>query len=156
MNKYLSFSVKNQSYLFDIKDVNSIVEKEFHEIRKIPDTPEYFVGVTQLREKTIGIIDCNYLFNNTKTETDKKIKVIIVYSESEELYGIIVHDVNGVIEIPEDSSIKQDAISKELNQYVVGIYQKGEEIQLIIDVNLLINFKKINVSYVKKQEGELS
>lgn len=141
MNKYLSFEIKNQLYLFDIEDVNSIIEKHPDEISRVPDTPKYFLGITQLREKTISVIDSNLFLNKEKVGTNGDLSIIIINQESDKLYGIAVDRVLGVLEIPKDSLAKKDSIFDKINPYIKGVYQDKENIQLIIDVKY---FNRLN------------
>jgi purine-binding chemotaxis protein CheW len=147
MKQYLSFNVGDDFFLISIDQVNSIIKKEPKEIRPLPDAPKFFLGLTQLRESTIGILSAAVLFGKEFTQEDE-MDVVIIKTESDQLYGIIVDTVQGVLTIDPSELQANDMMSK-LNKYVLNIYRDGDSLYLVIDANRLVEIK--NVKEIKDE-----
>ena len=145
MKQYLSFGVDSELYMLSISQVHSIIKKAASEIRSLPDAPPFFLGLTQLRETTIGILSASVLFNKHSSDKEE-LDVIIIKTDNEELYGIVVDIVYGVKTIEPDDLQSNDMMSQ-LNQYVLNVYQNGDELNLVIDANRLIEIKNVKEVY---------
>lgn len=151
MEKYLIFTVGDDSYMFNIKGVHSIVKKKVGEIRSLPESPDYFLGLTQLREKTIGVISASKLFEK-KVESTEEYEVIIVNGEDEDIYGITVDSVIGVKNIEDVQDIANNLLSSQVSKYIDKVYHEEGEIYLILNLQKLLDFK--NLKEITNDEKE--
>ena len=145
MNQYLSFDINSKLYLFNISQVHSIIKKQVNDIRPLPESPPFFVGLTQLRESTIGVMCASALFDNKRLTVKDEYDVIIVKTSNEELYGIIVDIVHGVKNI-EPEQLTENTMMGQLNPYILKVYNDSENLHLLVDVNRLVeikNFKEV-------------
>lgn len=140
MSQHLLFEIKSNYFTFPIQDVNSIITKQSHDIRHVPDMPSFIQGLSQLREKTIAIIDLSKLFFNKENKDQEKTIVIINYKNDQ--FGVIIDKIHNIKDI-QDEEIKQTFFVDEYNKYLSGIYNDDENMWLIINVDALIDIKKI-------------
>jgi len=140
MGQHLLFEINSNHFTFVVKDVNSIITKKSSEIRHVPDMPSFIKGLTQLREKTIAIIDLSNLFFSKKNESQEYTIIIINYKN--DLFGIIVDKVHNIKNI-EDTEIQDSFFVKDFNKYIRGVYNEGETMWLIIDIEILMSIRKM-------------
>lgn len=140
MSQHLLFEINSNYFTFPVQDVNSIITKQSQDIRHVPDMPKFIEGLTQLREKTIEIIDLSKLFFNKENKDQEKIIVIINYKNDQ--FGIVIDKVHNIKNI-EDKEIRQTVFVNEYNKYLSGIYTENENMWLVINIDALIDIKKI-------------
>jgi purine-binding chemotaxis protein CheW len=98
--KYLIFSIAGEKYGIDILKVKEIIG--VINITKVPGTPEYIMGVINLRGKIIPTIDLRMKIGFEYREYDDRTCIIIVEIEGI-MVGVIVDRVEEVINIEEDN-----------------------------------------------------
>lgn len=149
MKQYLSFNVGTELFLINIEQVNSIIKKESKDVVPLPEAPKFFLGLSQLREKTIGILSAAILFDKEFTQKEE-LDVVIVKTQSDELYGVVVDAINGVINV-EPSELQTNDMMSKLNQYVLNVYRDENGLYLVIDANRLVEIKNVKgVEYEDK------
>src|SRR5476649_1859546 len=75
-DKYLIFSIGEQSYGIDIKYVIEIIGIE--PITEVPELPDYVKGVINLRGKIIPVMDVRLKFKKEEKEYDDRTYIIVV------------------------------------------------------------------------------
>lgn len=142
----LSFVVNDNHYMFDISDVNSIIELETASVKPMPDSPDFLLGITQHRNRAIGVLSAAVLFGQSQSINTTFKSIVIV--KGEEQYAVVVDEVQGVRSI-EDTSI-QHSVAADVNPYASSVFNDGETLYLIIDVTQLIDFKNIGGTHVQE------
>ena len=98
----LTFSLNEEWYGVDIENVVEV--RECPRIFNIPHTPDYVVGVVNLRGEILSVIDIRKLLGLPTTPSDDQ-KHIVVVERNHVRVGIMVDRASGVVSIP-DSAIK--------------------------------------------------
>lgn len=93
----VSFTLANEEFGIDIALVEEI-NRPTH-ITRVPNAPEFVVGVINLRGKVIPIIDLRKRFGMQSVEMDKSTRIIVVEVKSKTV-GFIVDSVREVRRIP--------------------------------------------------------
>ncbi|MDN7023885.1 chemotaxis protein CheW [Methanoculleus sp. FWC-SCC1] len=122
----VEFEIGSARYALDIQIAREIVE--MIPITRVPRAPAYIAGIINLRGEITNIIDLKTLLGLESRGESEVQKIIVLVSEAANgsNVGIIVDDVNSVIQVPE-TDIEQidDAVSNEA--YVKGIIKIGEQ-----------------------------
>lgn len=95
--KILTFEVDGVFYAFEILSVTDIIE--IPEITPIPKTPDYLLGVINLRGKVVPVMDFRKRLGLSDTEYTRKSCIIVVEINSMQI-GILVdcvYDVENVV-----------------------------------------------------------
>lgn len=142
MSKYISFSIFDKLYLMDVNDVHSIIKKKKEEIKSIPEAPDYFLGVTELRDKIIGIISGNMIFDLKKRKDKIDEYYIIIIKYNKELFGLVVDEILDIKQIDENN-LQSNFVINQLNTYSSSVYNDGQKLYLVIDVERMIESKNI-------------
>ena len=145
-NKFLSFKIGDESYGIEIKSIIEIVELQ--RIIEVPDMPVYIKGVVNLRGKVIPVMDLRLRFNMQERKYDDRTCIIIV-NVNNTAVGLIVDNVDEVLEIPENSiepppNFKTRSGS---NKFINGLGKISEEVKILLDVQKILydeDFQKIS------------
>ena len=96
-NQIVIFELGSEYFGVDIATVQSIIKVQ--PITKLPRTPEFIEGVTNLRGKVLPVIDLRKRFGLSPREADKNSRIIVVSINHNEV-GIIVDEVSEVVTVP--------------------------------------------------------
>ncbi len=140
--KYLTFIIDGQSYCIDIRYVIEIIVVQ--PITQVPELPEYIKGIINLRGKVIPVLDVRLRFGKEERPYDDKTCFVVVDVAGNSV-GIIVDEVEEVIQIPDENVAQPPSFSKNgSSRYVKGIGKIGEEVKLILDCQKLLNDDEID------------
>lgn len=117
------FLLAEEAYAIPVSHVQEIQGYATHQApRKVPDTPEYFEGIIDLRGEVIPILDLKQHFELGKTVPSRKTCYIIV-STPEEKVGILVDAVLEVQRIQEEELTHppQRLLNTVRKNYISGI-----------------------------------
>lgn len=135
--KFVTFSVLNQKYAVEIKNVEEVLEMLPY--LEVPHTYEFIEGVIQLRSEIIPVINLRKRFGILEEHSGKSYLVIVNVNSKK--YGLKVDTIEGVI----DSSENEISSSKELgeisSEYITSVIRKQTELYIVLDVETLIETK---------------
>lgn len=134
--KYLTFSLGNEEYGIEIRNVTEIIG--IQNITELPDVPHFVKGVINLRGKVIPVIDIRLRFNLEERAYDERTCIIVV-NIKEIFVGLIVDSVSEVMDIPAGnieppSKIAQGAGSN----YIQGLGKVDDDVKILLDAQQLL------------------
>lgn len=148
---YLSFKVGNEVFASHVSHVNNIVEVS--RITKIPKSPDYLVGVINLRGQVLPVIDTRVRFGMSPTEvtTNTCILVLEIKSDDEILQvGGLVDSVSEVLEIKESEIMSPPKVGLNAsNSFIAGVTNVNDSFIMLLDMNQL--FEDADLSAVAEQ-----
>ncbi|MBN1970192.1 MAG: chemotaxis protein CheW [Candidatus Delongbacteria bacterium] len=139
--KYVSFLIGNENFGFRLLDLIEIYSKI--EITRVPNIPDYILGVMNLRGKVVPVISLRSIFKMERKEYDNDSRIIIVNYDDESEVGILVDKVDVVIEVKIED-IETTPVNNELDTstFIKGVYnQKNGSLLTIIDLKKLLEKK---------------
>lgn len=138
--QYLTFFMDNQIMGIPLINVEQIVQ--IQNITPVPETPEYFKGVMDLRGNLIPLIDMRLRLKRDEAEYNDKTAIIICIVKNS-LIGYIVDSVDEVVTLQDDYIKPMPRVNAASNtDYATGIarYPVGDKYKIII----LIDVDKLN------------
>ncbi|HCR86503.1 MAG TPA: chemotaxis protein CheW [Alphaproteobacteria bacterium] len=141
--QFLTFKVEQNEYGVDIMKVMEI--RGWQEATRIPNSPEYMLGVINLRGLVIPIFDLRIRFSQGKTEANEK-HVVIVINVGSRTVGILVDSVSDILTVNE-SEIKNNPSSSETgidDEYVRGLISHSEKMVIVLDVDFLFDKRTLS------------
>jgi purine-binding chemotaxis protein CheW len=136
-NSYLTFALGDEKFAIPVDYVQEVVE--FGQVTKIPNAPDYMLGIINLRGRVLPLLDTKLKLGLPRTARSQKSRVMILDLPLEHdknlQIGAVVDLAREVVEI-EESEI-QDAPEFEsttLSAPITGIVNKQGDITLIMDV----------------------
>lgn len=148
----VTFNLGNESFGVDIMNVQEIIR--IPEITRVPQTPVYVEGVTNLRRQVLPVIDTRTRFGMDKGLMDEAKRVIVV-DVYEKTVGLSVDSVSEVLRV-ECKSIEAapDSLAGDMHSgSITGVVKinDGKKLVMILDVARLCNIESQNL---KKEVGE--
>lgn len=134
--RYMTFKCDNEYYGIAITYVNEIIG--IQQIAELPDTPEYIMGLINLRGKIIPIIDVRKRFKKQPLEYNDRTCVIVINVDDDTI-GLIVDTIADVVTIPDEDVLEPPkANGKNQNRFIFGIGKIQDEVKLLVDPVKLI------------------
>jgi len=141
-DQVLSFVLGDEEYGVDILTVQEITGWE--KTTNIPNTPDYVMGVINLRGAVVPIIDLRVRFGLESVTYDESTVVIILRSEdaagNQKIIGLVVDGVSDVYALASKTLQSSPDMSGTIHtEYVNGLATVGDKMVVVLNVNQLIN-----------------
>ena len=152
MKDIVQFEISGVQYALDINIAREIVE--MMPITPVPRAPEHIAGIINLRGEITNILNLNYLMGLPPGEEVENRKIIVLVPEAANgsNVGLIVDDVQSVLQVSEEDIDQMDeAMSREA--YVKGIIKIGKESSENKDLIIWIDIAKILADTLKESDA---
>jgi purine-binding chemotaxis protein CheW len=130
--RYLTFTIEDAVYGVSIRFVTEIIG--IQSVTRVPETPDYIKGITNLRGRIIPLIDVRLKFGKPEIPYTER-TCVVVADTGEMIVGLIVDRVDDVLTIPEDriASAPEGALGFE-DRYVEGVGNMDDKVILLLDM----------------------
>lgn len=136
IKQYVIFQLQNEAYGLDIATVQGI--ERMIEIARVPKAPDCIKGVMNLRGEIIPIMSLRNRFDLAEKEYDDNTRIIIIRLE-ESLIGLIVDEVQEVLELHKDEIENAPSFDDTVNlNYISGVGKIKEYNKVITLLNLKV------------------
>jgi len=139
--QYLTFILGGEEYGVSILKVQEI--RGWDSVTSIPNSPDYVLGVVNLRGIVAPIIDLRLRFNLDNADFDTTTVVVIVkavQSDKERTVGLVVDAISDVYNVGESElRDKPDFGSTIATEFITGLAAIDEKMIILLDVDLLTN-----------------
>ena len=140
-SQYLTFMLAGEEYGVEILRVQEI--RGWEPPTDIPNTPDYVLGVINLRGTVVPIIDLRKRFDLEEVEFGKTTVVVVVkvqHKKGERTMGLVVDAVSDVYDIlPEQVRPSPDFGGVVSTEFVRGLAKINKNMIILLDLDLLIN-----------------
>ena len=143
------FRVGKEDYGLEIEKVQEVIRMKT--IKKLPRSPHFILGVMNLRGNIIPIIGLRQKFGLTELAYDEFTRIVVVNHENK-LVGMVVDEVNRVINVPE-SSIEgnPDMVRENTKALVRGVAKMEDQVVILVELDYLIySFEEMEQSENKE------
>ena len=140
-DRFLTFHLGKESYGIEIRHVTEIIVLQ--EITKVPDLPEFIIGVVNLRGNVISVMDMRKRFRLEQKEYDDRTCIVVVNIKDIAI-GLLVDTVNEVLNIPEEQVDPPPKTHSGIkSSYIMGMGKVENQVKILLDIEKIL------------QEGEL-
>ena len=138
----VGFHLGDEEYGFEIQRVQEI--NRIVEITRVPRTPDFVMGVINLRGKVIPVINLRERFGLPPKEADKDTRIVVVEIQNK-ILGIMVDAVSEVLRIPA-STIEPppDIVTGVDAAYIEGIAKLPERLLILLDLDKILSREQID------------
>ena len=138
--KYLTFALDNEEYGIGIMKVKEIIG--LMPVTPVPRTPDYVLGVINLRGKVIPVIDLRLRFGMASVASTDRTCVIVVEVDGNAgrvLIGIVVDSVSDVLNIKEDDIEGDLTFGANLDtEYIFGMAKMEGGVKILVDIDKVL------------------
>lgn len=147
-NQVVIFELGSEYFGADIAKVESIIKMQA--ITKLPHTPEFVEGVTNLRGKILPVMDLRKRFDMPAQEVNKNNRIIVVNLNQTNV-GMIVDEVSEVLTIPAGAVEAAPAISSNADSAcITGIAKIDERLVILLDLQKVLSGDEQLVDEIEK------
>ncbi|MBM4053513.1 MAG: chemotaxis protein CheW [Planctomycetes bacterium] len=156
--QFLTFILDAEVFAINITQVREVLD--FTTITKVPRTPDFMLGVINLRGTVVPVIDMRKKFGIEKA--DKTIKSCIVIMEVEldgeiTVLGALVDSVREVLELEPDQIEPAPRIGTRLKtEFILGMGKRDEQFIIILDVNKVFSADELALQQIATSKEHLN
>lgn len=142
-HEFLSFTLQDDEYGLPILDVREL--RGWSPVRKVPNSPDYFKGVWEIRGEYLPIIDLKMRLGLGKTElTD--VTVVVVLSDGQgNPFGIMVDAVSEVYPLSDEAIKAPPKVSMGVDQrFIRGLASVQAGHLILLNMEALLDVEKLS------------
>ena len=132
----------------DIGKVREVLD--FTVVTKVPQTPDFMLGVINLRGAVVPVVDMRLKFKMTRTETTVNTCIIIVEIEIDgetTVLGALVDSVQEVMDLDPDDIEPPPRIGTGLNTKLIkGMGKRDNKFIIILDIDKVFSAGELAIT----------
>jgi purine-binding chemotaxis protein CheW len=140
-NQFLTFILGSEEYGVDILQVQEI--KGWGEVTRIPNMPDYILGVINLRGTIVPIMDLRKRFQLPEANYDAMTVVIVVKvrgKDQDRIVGLVVDAVSEVYDLSDQSMAPTPDFGCNIDiDFIDGIANIEDKLIILMNVDKLVS-----------------
>lgn len=141
-DKHILFKLKDQTFAVHVQQIVSI-ERELS-LTKVPRTPDFMMGVTEMRGIMTPIIDLRERLNLGGVEITDQTRTLVVQVDDMQI-GMLVDQATEVKDIPASFIKSAPKLVGEIKDtFLLGVATIEDELILLLDLEQIIQFTEKN------------
>ena len=157
-SQFLTFGLGEDVFAIDVVMAKEVLD--FAEVTRVPQTPDYMLGVINLRGSVVPVIDMRLKFGMEDKEKtrDSCIIVVEVNVDGEAItVGALADSVQEVMDMNESQIEPPPRIGTKLNtEFIKGMGNLGEKFVIILDINKVFSAGDLDFARSVGEENEAS
>jgi purine-binding chemotaxis protein CheW len=143
--QYLTFFMGKETYGIEVAQVKEVIE--YHQVYKVPRTPDYIRGVINLRGDILPVVDLSYLFYNRKSAITPSTGIIFLECRTGKditVVGVIIDSVESVTDIPRDNIDLSLSFGEKIrDDYISGIGKVENRFIILLNITSVLNIDEL-------------
>ena len=136
-SQYLTFKLEEEVFALDISKVREVLD--FTDVTKVPETPDFMLGVINLRGSVVPVVDMRLKFGMDRTEKTVNTCIIIVEIEIDgetTILGALADSVQEVMDLDPDQIEPPPRIGTRLKtKFIKGMGKRDNQFIIILDID---------------------
>jgi len=147
MSQYLTFHLGSDMFAIDVTNAKEILD--YANLTQVPQTPDYMLGVINLRGSVVPVIDMRLKFGLPQVEKTKDscfIVVEVLVNGEVLTVGTLVDSVSEVVDIKTDQIEPPPRLGTSLNtSFIKGMGNLGDNFVIILDINKVFSAEELDL-----------
>ncbi len=143
-SEYLGFTLEGEEYGIDILAVREV--RGWTDVRQLPESPDYLLGVLDLRGEYVPVVDLRRCFSMPAADIGPTTVLIIVRNADGQSLGIIVDAVSEVYEMEAGQIKPPPEVVKFDRRYIEGITEVSGKHVVLIRLEQLFDFTALTMA----------
>ena len=153
--QYLTFELAEEIFALEISKVREVLD--FTTVTKVPQTPDFMLGVINLRGAVVPVVDMRLKFRLEKADTSVNTCIIIVEIEVDgeaTVLGAMADSVQEVLDLNPDQIEPPPRIGTRLKtKFTKGMGKKDNQFIIILDIDKVFSVDELAIA---RDMGEAS
>ncbi|GGW63029.1 chemotaxis protein CheW [Alishewanella tabrizica] len=135
--QWVTFRLQEETYGINVMQVQEVLR--YSEIAPVPGSPEYVLGIINLRGNVVTVIDTRARFGLPPAEVTDNTRVVIIEAEKQ-VIGILVDSVAEVVYLKQSEvDVAPNVGTDESARFIQGVANREGELLILVDLNKLLN-----------------
>lgn len=135
--QWVTFRLDNETYGINVMQVQEVLRVT--EIAPVPGSPDYVMGIINLRGNVVTVLDTRRRFGLAPNEMDDSTRIVVIEAE-ENVVGILVDSVSEVVELRRSAvEASPNVGNDESSKYIEGVANHDGELLILVDINKLMS-----------------
>lgn len=135
--QWVTFRLQEETYGINVMQVQEVLR--YSEIAPVPGSPEYVLGIINLRGNVVTVIDTRARFGLPPAEVSDNTRVVIIEAEKQ-VIGILVDSVAEVVYLKQSEIDNAPNVgTDESARFIQGVANRDGELLILVDLNKLLN-----------------
>jgi purine-binding chemotaxis protein CheW len=147
IQQYLTFQMSGKAYGLEIINIKEIIE--YGDLTDVPMTPDFILGVINLRGRVVPLIDLGLLFSGSSVVPSKRTSIIIFEMKTSDLHleiGITVDIVNEVIDINSNDIEPSPSFGEQINtRFISGMAKVAGQFLILLNVENVMSVEEVAI-----------
>jgi purine-binding chemotaxis protein CheW len=145
--QYVTFTIGDEDYGIEIQKIQEITA--FRELTFLPNTPDYVLGILNLRGNVIPVMDPRIRFGLETVDHNSK-SVVILFNTQGKTVGMVVDSIRDVLTI-DDAHVEEtpDLAHGIDSQFIRGMGKISDHFVIILDIDKI--FKEEQIEQVEAE-----
>jgi purine-binding chemotaxis protein CheW len=147
-SQYLTFKLEDEVFALDIGKVREVLD--FTLVTRVPQTPDFMLGVINLRGTVVPVVDMRLKFKMTRTETTVNTCIVIVEIDIDgetTVLGALVDSVQEVMDLDPEQIEPPPRIGTRLNTKLIrGMGKRDNKFIIILDIDKVFSADELAIA----------
>lgn len=147
-SQLLTFMLEDEVFALDISKVREVLD--FTSVTKVPQSPDFMLGVINLRGSVVPVVDLRLKFGMNRRETTVNTCVIIVEIEIDgetTVLGALADSVQEVMGLDVDQIEPPPRIGTRLKtKFIKGMGKRDNQFIIILDIDRVFSAEELIVA----------
>ena len=130
----VGFRLANEEYGIEITKVREIILPTA--TTRLPQSPDYILGVIHLRNEVIPVVDLRRRFGLPEQEATEETRIVVVHVGGKTL-GLLVDSVSEVLRAAHDQIVPPPAVVVAGREYLTGLLKWNNRLLILLDIERL-------------------
>ncbi len=134
--QYVTFRLDDETYGINVMQIQEVLR--YSEIAPVPGSPDYVLGIINLRGNVVTVIDTRRRFGLNDAEITDASRIVVMES-ADQVMGILVDSVAEVVYL-KSSEIETapNVGSEESARFIQGVCNKNGELIILVEFDKML------------------
>jgi purine-binding chemotaxis protein CheW len=147
-SQYLSFKLEEEVFALEISKVREVLD--YTAVTKVPQTPNFMLGVINLRGSVVPVVDMRLKFGMPRSATTVNTCIIIVEIDLDDevtILGALADSVQEVMDLDPEQIEPPPRIGTRLKtHFIKGMGKKDSEFIIILDIDKIFSADELAIA----------
>jgi len=135
--QWVTFKLQEETYGINVMQVQEVLR--YTDIAPVPGSPDYVLGIINLRGNVVTVIDTRARFGLPSSEVTDNSRIVIIEAERQ-VIGILVDSVAEVVYLKQSEiDTAPNVGTDESAKFIQGVSNRDGELLILVDLNKLLS-----------------
>ena len=153
-NQYLTFKLDSDLFAVDVSKAREVLD--FTEVTRVPQTPDYMLGVINLRGSVVPVINLRRKFGMPEAERTVDTCIIVLdinVNDETVVVGIVADAVQEVLDLDAGQIEPPPRLGTRLNtEFIKGMGSLDDQFIILLDIDRVFTAEELAVIEVQDKD----